>query len=48
LKRARPLALQHGAPADVIAHTLSGRDTGPLAAALALVAVTEPANRKEI
>jgi hypothetical protein len=30
------IALQHGAPAAVICHALSGRDTGPLAAALAL------------
>jgi hypothetical protein len=31
------IALQHGAPAAVICHALAGRDTGPLAAALALV-----------
>ena len=31
------IALQHGAPADVILHALNGRDVGPLAAALALV-----------
>jgi hypothetical protein len=31
------LALQFGAPAAVIAHALAGRDTGPIAAALALV-----------
>jgi len=30
------IALQHGAPAAVIAHALAGRDVGPLAAALAL------------
>jgi hypothetical protein len=30
------IALQHGAPASVICHALDGRDTGPLAAALAL------------
>jgi hypothetical protein len=31
------IALQHGAPADVILHALAGRDVGPLAAALALI-----------
>jgi hypothetical protein len=30
------IALQFGAPASVIAHALCGRDTGPIAAALAL------------
>jgi hypothetical protein len=30
------IALQFGAPADVIAHALAGRDAGPLAQALAL------------
>ena len=29
------IALQFGAPADVIAHALAGRDAGPLAQALA-------------
>ena len=30
------LALQYGAPLDVLRHALDGRDVGPLAAALAL------------
>jgi len=36
------LALQFGAPAAVIAHALTGRDAGPLAAALALVDQVTP------
>lgn len=36
------IALQHGAPADVILHALNGRDVGPLAAALNLIAGDQP------
>jgi ribonucleoside-diphosphate reductase alpha chain len=36
------IALQHGAPAAVIAHALAGRDAGPLAPALALIPEGQP------
>jgi hypothetical protein len=36
------IALQFGAPAAVIRHALAGRDTGPLATALALLQENRP------